>query len=106
MRCSCASGAEAVKKKKEGTIDQNTGRKSKEKKKNKVTHRRVRRLMVDVDERAADVGEHLELVLQLLAQVVRFPERRVGVHDDIDLDKVVLLGERFHTGWSRESGMK
>ena len=51
----------------------------------------MRRLMVDVHERAADVGQDLDLVLQLLADVVRLPERCVGVHDDVDLDVVVLV---------------
>ena len=50
----------------------------------------MRRLVVDVHKRTADVGQDLDLVLQLLADVVRPPERRVRVHDDVDLDVVVL----------------
>lgn len=60
------------------------------------TYRRVRRLVVDVDECAADVGQNLELVLELLAQIVRLPKRRVRVHDDVNLDVVVLNEHRQH----------
>ena len=56
----------------------------------------VRRLVVDMHERTTDVWQDLDLVLQLLADVVRLPERRVRVHDDIDLDVVVLSHSSAH----------
>jgi hypothetical protein len=58
------------------------------------TYRPVRRLVVDVHERALDVREDLDLVLQLLADVVRLPQRRRAVHDDVDLDEVVRAALR------------
>ena len=48
-------------------------------------------LVINVDERAADIGQDLYLILQALAEVVRLPEWRVRVHHDIDLDVVVLF---------------
>lgn len=54
------------------------------------THWRMRRLVVEVHERAADVRQDLDLVLQLLADVVCLPERGICVHDDVDLHVVVL----------------
>ena len=48
-------------------------------------------LVIDVDERAPDVGQDLYLILQALAEIVRLPEGRVRVHHDIDLDVVVLF---------------
>ena len=55
-----------------------------------VAHRGMGSLVVDMHERALHVGEYLNLVLQLLADVMRFPQRRACIHDDVDLDKVVL----------------
>ena len=48
------------------------------------------RLVVDVHERALDAWEGFYLVLQSLTDVVRLPQRRVRVHDDVELDEVVL----------------
>lgn len=50
------------------------------------------RLVIHVHERALDVRKDFDLVLQLLADVVRFPERSPRVHHDVHLDKVVLHG--------------
>ena len=47
-------------------------------------------LMIDVYERALDVRQDFDLVLELLTDVVRFPEWSAGVHDNINLDKVFL----------------
>lgn len=47
-------------------------------------------LMVDVHKRPFDVRQHLDPVLKLLAEVVRLPQRRARVHDDVNLDVVVL----------------
>ena len=49
----------------------------------------MRRLVVDVHEGTADIGQDLDLVLQLLAQVVRLPERRVRVHHDVYFNEIV-----------------
>lgn len=48
--------------------------------------------VVDVDKGALDVRETLQLALQALAHVVRDFERGVLVHDDVDLDVVLLSG--------------
>ena len=68
------------------------------------TYGRVRRLVVDVHKGTADVGQDLDLVLQLLAQVVRLPERRVRVHHDVDLDVVVLQPPRVSPTPTRAPG--
>ena len=47
-------------------------------------------LVVDVDERTLDAWERFYFVLQPLTDVVRLPQGRVRVHDDVELDKVVL----------------
>jgi hypothetical protein len=56
----------------------------------------MRRLVVDMHERALDVRQDLDLVLQLLADVVRLPQRRCAVHDDVDLDEVVRPALNLH----------
>ena len=48
-------------------------------------------LMVDMHERTIHVGKHFDLILQLLADIMRFPQGRARVHDDVDLDKIILL---------------
>ena len=55
-----------------------------------VAHRGMGSLVIDMHKRALHVGEYLDLVLQLLADVMRFPQRCVCIHDDVDLDKIVL----------------
>lgn len=48
-------------------------------------------LVIDVHKRSFDVGQYLDFVLELLADIMRFPQRRASIHDYVDLDKVVLL---------------
>lgn len=55
------------------------------------TYGRVGRLVVDVDEGTLDAWERLYFVLELLGKVVRLPQRRVRIHDDVELDEVVLF---------------
>ncbi len=59
------------------------------------TYGSVRRLVVDVDEGTLDAWERLYFVLQLLGEVVRLPQGRVRVHDDVELDEVVLFPSPF-----------
>jgi len=47
--------------------------------------------MVDMHERAIYVGKHFDLILQLLADIMRFPQGRARVHNDVDFDKIILL---------------
>lgn len=56
----------------------------------KETYWCVRRLVVDVHESPAHVWEDLDLVLQLLADVMSFPQWCVSVHDNVNLDIVIL----------------
>jgi hypothetical protein len=56
---------------------------------NRKTDRTVSSLMIDVDERALDVWQDFNLVLQLLADIVRLPQRGVPVHDDVNFNKIV-----------------
>ena len=58
----------------------------------KTTYGCMCRLVVDMHERSAHIRQDLDLVLQLLTQVVSFPERSAGVHDDVYLDVIILLG--------------
>jgi len=52
----------------------------------------MRRLVVDVDVCTLDIGQRLELHLQLLRDVVGRLEGLVGVHDDVDLDEQARSG--------------
>jgi hypothetical protein len=52
-----------------------------------VTYRSVRSLVIHVHERPLDIRQSLNLVLELLADIVRLPEWGVAQHDDIDLDE-------------------
>jgi hypothetical protein len=45
--------------------------------------------MVDMYEAPVHIGQRLDLVLKILSDIVRSPERHLGRKDDIDLDKVV-----------------
>jgi hypothetical protein len=56
---------------------------------NRKTDRTVGGLMIDVHERTLDVRQDLYFVLQLLADIVRLPQRGVPVHDDVNFNKVV-----------------
>ena len=57
----------------------------------KRTYRRMSRLMIDMYEGSLDIGEYLDSVLKLLTNIVCFPQGRVGIHNDVDLDKIVLV---------------
>lgn len=65
------------------------------------THRCMCRLMIYMHEGALHVRQHLDLVLELLADVVRFPQRRIGRHDDVDFDEVILNAVK--DGFSKKS---
>ena len=52
------------------------------------------RLVVHMHERPLHVGQNLDLVLQLLADVVRLPQGRVCVHDHVDFNEVVWAALR------------
>ena len=67
----------------------NSGEKS-----DRATHGHVGCLVVNVDERAFNTWECLDLVLQLLGKVVRLPQGRICTHDDVKLDEVVLFSKR------------
>ncbi len=56
--------------------------------------------MVDMNERAADVRQHFDLVLQILGKVVCLPERRVRTHHDIDFDVIIRSALCAHAGIS------
>jgi len=47
------------------------------------------RFVVNVDECPLHVGEDLNRILELLADVMCFPQRCACIHDDVDLNKVV-----------------
>jgi hypothetical protein len=55
------------------------------------THRRVSRLMIYVHKSTLDIRKHLDLVLQLLADIVGLPQRGSSIHDDVHLDDVILV---------------
>ena len=46
--------------------------------------------VINVDESPVHVGQHLDFVLQLLADIVSFPEGCICVHHNVDLDVVFL----------------
>ena len=48
------------------------------------------RVIVDVDKRPFHVGQSFQLALERLTNIMRYLEWRLGVHDDVDLDKVPL----------------
>jgi len=47
------------------------------------------RFVINVDECSLHVGKDLNRILELLANVMRFPQRCACIHDDVDLNKVV-----------------
>lgn len=53
------------------------------------TYRGVGRLVVNMDECAADIRQDLDLVLEGLAEIMRLPERSVCVHHHVDFYIVV-----------------
>ena len=46
--------------------------------------------MIDVDECSLHIGENFDLILELLADIVRLPQRRISVHDDINFYEIIL----------------
>jgi hypothetical protein len=70
------------------------------------THRSVGRLVVDVHERALDVRQHLDLVLQLLAHIVRLPQWGIRRHHNVHLDEVVLPPAALISATSYSSSLK
>lgn len=48
------------------------------------------RLMVNMNKGSLHIWKHFYLILQLLANIMRFPERRVGIHNYIYLNKIIL----------------
>ena len=55
----------------------------------KNIYRYVICLMVDMDECTLDIGQNLNLVLKLLADIVCFPQGCRSVHDNVHFDEVV-----------------
>lgn len=53
------------------------------------TYGSVGRLVVNMDECAADIRQDLDLVLKGLAEIMRLPERSVRVHHHVDFYIVV-----------------
>jgi hypothetical protein len=49
----------------------------------------VGRFVINVDERPLHIGKDLNRILELLANVMCFPQRCARIHDDIDLDEIV-----------------
>jgi len=45
--------------------------------------------VIDVDECSLYIGEDLNRILELLANVMRFPQRCACIHDDVDLNEVI-----------------
>ena len=52
--------------------------------------------MVNVNKGPVDTRQDFNLVLELLAQVMSFPQRGVCVHDNIDFNKVILKKYEYH----------
>lgn len=50
----------------------------------------MRRLVIYMNECPTDVWQDLDLVLQFLTQIVSLPQRRVCIHDNVNLDVVIL----------------
>jgi hypothetical protein len=47
--------------------------------------------MIDVHKSTLDIRKHLDLVLQLLADIVGLPQRGSSIHDDVHLNDVILV---------------
>ena len=48
------------------------------------------RFVVYMNESSFNIRKDFNLVLQLLADIVRFPKRSIRVHHDVNFDKIVL----------------
>lgn len=53
------------------------------------THRLVIRLVVNVHKAPIDVGQGLQLILQVLRDIMRSPERHLAIDDNVNLDEIV-----------------
>jgi len=49
------------------------------------------RFVINMHKGTLDIRKHLDLILQLLADIVCFPQRRRSVHDNVHLDDVILV---------------
>lgn len=47
-------------------------------------------LMVNMNKGPLDVRQDLYFILQLLTEIVRSPQGRVGIHNNIHFDKIIL----------------
>lgn len=48
--------------------------------------RLMRYLVIYMNKGPLDIGQCLQLILQILTQIMRLPQRCVGRHDNVDLD--------------------
>lgn len=53
------------------------------------THRSMCGLMIHMNECAINTRQHLDLILQHLRDIVRFPQRSLARHHDVNLDEVI-----------------
>ena len=53
------------------------------------TYRLMGCLIIHMDEGPLDVRENLDFILELLANIMCFPQRCICVHYDVNLDEVV-----------------
>jgi hypothetical protein len=44
-----------------------------------------------MDECSIHIGEEFNLILELLADIVGFPKRRIAVYDDINFNEIILI---------------
>lgn len=65
----------------------------------------MRRLVIYVYKCSTDIRQDLDLVLQLLTEIVGFPEGSVGVHDYVNLDVIVLIMGELSFDGSVDGGM-
>lgn len=49
----------------------------------------VGRFVIDVNECSLHIRKDLDRVLQLLTDIVCFPQRCASVHDDVDLNEII-----------------
>lgn len=51
----------------------------------------MRSFVIYMHESAFNVRKYFNLILELLADIVSFPQRRARIHNDIDLYKIFLV---------------
>jgi hypothetical protein len=71
-------------------------------------YRGVGRFVIHVNECTLNVWKNFNRVLELLADIMRFPQRGVCVHNNVDLNKVVwaALGSKDHEKTSARFQMR